>query len=597
MRTAETVLGVIRERGRRRLPLENLSRQLYHRDLFLHAYRRLYRNDGARTPGATRETVDGMSRQKIDAIIDALRHKRYRWIPVRRTYIPKKSGKLRPVGLPTWSDKRLQEGVRLILEADDEPQLNPHSHGLRPGRGCHTALGEITKSWRGVKWVMEGEIAQGFDSLDHEVMLSILRESIYDNRFLRLIANLLKAGYLEDWRFNATLSGAPQGGVVSPILRNLYLDRLDQFVEKVLRPAYNRGARRKPYPPYMALVNAARNKRIAGALAEAKTRRRQAQQMPSRAPRDPAFRRLWDVRYADDWRLGLSGPREEAEAITAPLHEYRREILTLTLSEAKTLITNARTQSARFLGYDVVNQHADDQQCRTQHRRCINGAPGLQIPDAIIRATCAQYRRRGKVCHLAARLHDADYRIVTQYQAEYRGFVQYFVLAYNVHRLWRVQRVMQRSLVFTRADKYRTSAGKICRQYKATVKTAHGTLKVLEARHARDDGQEPLVARFGGIALRWPKQAILNDEPKQVYSHRREVVQRLLAQACERCGATENGEVHHIRKLADLSKPGRRAKPLWVRRMAARRRKTLVTCQRCHEAMHRERPSRHYATA
>jgi retron-type reverse transcriptase len=249
MRTAETVLGVIRERGRRRLPLENLSRQLYHRDLFLHAYRRLYRNDGARTPGATRETVDGMSRQKIDAIIDALRHERYRWIPVRRTYISKKSGKLRPVGLPTWSDKRLQEGVRLILEADDEPQLNPHSHGLRPGRGCHTALGEITKSWRGVKWVMEGEIAQGFDSLDHEVMLSILRESIYDNRFLRLIANLLKAGYLEDWRFNATLSGAPQGGVVSPILRNLYLDRLDQFVEKVRRPAYNRGARRKPYPP------------------------------------------------------------------------------------------------------------------------------------------------------------------------------------------------------------------------------------------------------------------------------------------------------------------------------------------------------------
>src|SRR5215510_1708557 len=275
MRTAETILGVIRERGRRRLPLENIYRQLYNRDLYLHAYGRLYRNDGALTPGATMETVDGMSLQKIDAIIDALRHERYRWTPVRRTYIPKKSGKLRPLGLPTWSDKLLQEGVRLILEAYYEPQFTPHSHGFRPGRGCHTALAEITKSWRGVKWFIEGEISQCFDSLDHEVMLAILRERIYDHRFLQLIANLLKAGYLEDWRFNTTLSGAPQGGVVSPMLSHLYRDRLEQFVETVLLPAYNRGARRKPYPPYMALVNAARNKRIAGGLEAARTLRRQ----------------------------------------------------------------------------------------------------------------------------------------------------------------------------------------------------------------------------------------------------------------------------------------------------------------------------------
>jgi group II intron reverse transcriptase/maturase len=574
MRTAETVLGVIRERGRRRLPLENIYRQLYNRELFLHAYGHLDRNDGALTPGATMETVDGMSRQKIDAIIDALRHERYRWTPVRRTYIPKTSGKLRPLGLPTWSDTLRQEGVRLILEADYEPQFNPHSHGFRPGRGCHTALAEIPTSWRGVTWFIEGDISQCFDSLAHEVMLSIRRERIYDNRFLRLGSNRLKAGYVEDWRFTTPLSGAPQGGVVSPILSHLYLDRLDQFVATVLLPAYTRGARRTPYPPYMALVNAARNKRIAGDLDEAKTLRRQAQQRPSRDPNDPEFRRLWYVRYADDGRLGFSGPREEAEAIKAQLNEFLRETRTLRLSDEKTLITNARTQSARFLGDAVVKQHAEE----------------------VIRANGTQDIRRGKVIHLAARSHDADYRIVTQSQAAYRGFVQYYVLAYNVHRLWRVHRVMQRSLVFTLADKYRTSAGKIFRQYRATVNRAHGTLQVLEARRARDDGQAPLVARFGGIELRWQQQAIRNEEPKPVYSHRSAVVQRLLAQTCARWGATENCEVHPVRKLADLSQPGRRDKPLWVRRMAARRRKTLVTCQRCHEAIHRERPSRHHVT-
>jgi group II intron reverse transcriptase/maturase len=597
MRTAETVLGVIRERGRRRLPLENLYRQLYNRDLFLHAYGRLYRNAGALTPGATPETVDGMSLDKIDAIIDALRQERYQWTPVRRTYIPKKSGKLRPLGLPTWSDKLLQEGIRLLLEAYYEPQFSPHAHGFRPDRGCHTALGEITKSWRGVKWFIEGDISQCFDSLDHEVMLSILRERIHDNRFLRLLSNLLKAGYLEDWRFNATLSGSPQGGVVSPLLSNIYLDRLDQFVEQVLLPAHNRGDRRRPYSPYMALLKAARNKRMAGALEEAKRLRRQAQQMPSRDPHDPAFRRLWYVRYADDWLLGFSGPREEAEAIKAQLNEFLRDTLKLKLSDEKTLITNARTQSARFLGYEVVNQNADDKQCHALHRRCLNGVPGLKIPEDVIRAKCAKYMRRGKACHQAACINDADYSIITQYQAEYRGFVQYYVLASNAHRLWRVHRVMELSLVYTLADKYRTSAGEIFRKYKTMVKTAHGTLPVLEARRARGGGKAPLVARFGGIELRWRKQAILNDEPKQVYGHRSEVVQRLLAQACELCGAVEHCEVHHVRKLADLSRPGRREKPLWVRRMAARRRRTLVLCRQCHEVIHGERPSRRKITA
>jgi len=598
MRNADTILGVIRDRGRRRLPLNGIYRQLYNRNLYLHAYGRLYRNAGAMTPGATSETVDAMSLEKIEAIIDALRHERYRWTPVRRVYIEKKhSMKKRPLGLPTWADKLLQEVIRTILEAYYDPQFSPHSHGFRPGRGCHTALGEITTRWRGVKWFIEGDIAQCFDSLDHQVLLSILRERFQDQRFLRLIANLLKAGYLEDWRFHATLSGVPQGGVVSPILSNLYLDRLDQFVEMVLLPAYNRGDRRRPYPPYMALLNAARKHRMAGTHDEAKALRHQAQRLPSRDPNDPHFRRLWYVRYADDWLLGFSGPRKEAEAIKGQLSEFLRETLQLTLSQDKTLITNARTEAARFLGYEIVNQHADDKQYRALRRRCINGAPGLKVPVHVIQAQCAKYLRRGKPIHLPARLHDADYSIVAQYQAEYRGFVQYYLLAYNVHRLWRVHRVMQLSLVKTLADKHRTSVNKVYRQYRTTVPTSHGTLKVLEVQHARGQGKPPLVARFGGIELRWQRQAILNDHPKEVFGSRSEVVQRLLAQVCELCGAKDTCEVHHIRKLADLNRPGRRAKPLWIRRMAARQRKTLIVCRPCHEDLHRQRSSWHRATA
>src|SRR3954467_1197243 len=241
MQDAETVLGVIRERGRRGLPLERLYRQLFNPQLFLRAYGRIYANKGAMTPGVTRETVDGMSLAKIGAIIGRVRSESYRWSPARRVYIPKKNGKWRPLGMPTWSDKLVAEVVRLLLEAYYDIGFSDRSHGFRPGRGCHTALREVATAWTGTHWFIEGDISDCFGSLDHEILVGMLAEKVHDGRFLRLIERMLQAGYLEDWTWKATLSGAPQGGPASPILSNIYLDRLDRFVEEQLLPEYNRG--------------------------------------------------------------------------------------------------------------------------------------------------------------------------------------------------------------------------------------------------------------------------------------------------------------------------------------------------------------------
>ena len=163
MRTAEDILNIIQDRGKRGLPLEDVYRQLFKPSLYLRAYSRIHSNDGAMTRGTTPETVDGMSLAKIDALIDAVRHERYRWTPVRRTYLPKANGKRRPLGIPTWSDKLLQEVMRSLLEAYYEPQFRPSSHGFRPGRGCHTALREIDYAWKGTAWFIEGDISQCFD--------------------------------------------------------------------------------------------------------------------------------------------------------------------------------------------------------------------------------------------------------------------------------------------------------------------------------------------------------------------------------------------------------------------------------------------------
>jgi group II intron reverse transcriptase/maturase len=586
MQKAETVLSIIRERGRRGLPLERLYRQLYNRDLYLRAYGKLYANKGAMTPGATSETVDGMSLAKIDNIIEALQQECYRWTPVRRTYIPKGNGKQRPLGMPTWSDKLLQEVIRSLLEAYYEPQFSTHSHGFRPGRGCHTALQGILKHWRGVKWFIEGDICAFFDRIDHTILLNILRENIHDNRFIRLMDNLLKAGYLEEWHYNATYSGTPQGGVISPILSNLVLDKLDKFVERTLIPAYTRGRRRKTYPPYVALTKAAWQARKAGDLEAARQFSQQAQAIPSRDPNDPNFRRLWYVRYADDWLLGFAGPKAEAEDIKRRLAIFLRDELKLELSEEKTLITHARDEVAHFLGYEIHTLHADDKH-DYRGQRCINGAMGLRVPLRVIHAQCAKYMRRGKPTHLMQRVNDSAYSIVAQYQAEYQGVVQYYRLAYNLHRMNRLKWVMETSLVRTLAKKLKTTRKRIYKRFKTSHQNEHGIYKVLEVTVDRGPDQPPLVARFGGIPLRWNKWAAINDtKTKPIWNKRSEVVERLLAQKCELCGAEDNIEVHHIRKLADLERKGQPGQPEWVRVMAARRRKTLVVCQSCHHDIH-----------
>jgi group II intron reverse transcriptase/maturase len=579
MRRAERILNVIQERGQRGLPLKDAYRLLYQRDLYLSAYAKLYANAGAMTPGPTAETVDGMSLAKIDAIIGLLRQERYRWTPVRRTYIPKKNGKLRPLGMPSWSDKLLQEVLRRVLEAYFEPQFSDRSHGFRPGRGCHTALQEIRRVGKGTKWFIEGDVSACFDKIDHSILMEILAEKVHDQRFLRLIRNLLDAGYLEDWKWNATYSGVPQGGVISPVLSNLVLDRLDRFVEQELLPAHTCGLRRKSNTPYVALTVAASRAKKKGDLERARVLSQQAQAIPSRDPQDSGFRRLWYVRYADDFLLGYIGPKSEAVEIKQRIAGFLGDRLKLQLSDEKTLITHAHDGRAKFLGYELHVLHAD---CKhTAGRRSINGSVGLRVPVAVVEKHSAKYLLHGRPIHLPERLNDSAYSIVALYQAEYRGLVEYYRLAYNLHTLSRVKWVAERSLVMTLANKFRVSCHEIYRRFRREVPKLHGTYKVLAVTVERGPKKRPLVAYFGGISLSRDNDAAISDLPPRVWSGRSELIQRLLAQKCELCGSEEDVEVHHLRKLADLKGASR-----WEKIMAARRRKTLVVCRQCHDKIH-----------
>jgi group II intron reverse transcriptase/maturase len=594
MRDAQTILGLIRERGKKGAPLERVYRLLYNPDLYLMAYGKIYRNTGAMTPGVTDETVDGMSQNKIQTIIKALRDGTYGWSPTRRTHIPKKNGQKRPLGLPTWSDKLLQEVLRLLLEAYYEPQFSTHSHGFRPDRGCQTALREIHYNWTGTIWFIEGDISKCFERLDHDILLARLQENIHDGHFIDLIKGLLKAGYSEDWKWHETYSGSPQGGIVSPILSNLYLDKLDTFVEETLIPTYTKGEKRGRNREYATLILHAFRQRKKGNVAEAERLLKQAQHLPSIDTQDPEYRRLRYVRYADDFLLGFAGPRSEAEEIKRQIARFLQEQLKLELSSMKTLITHARTEKARFLNYEVHTLHEDAQRDHTG-KRSINGGIGLRVPRDVIEEKCQSYKRdHRKATHRAELMNDSDFTIIETFQAEYRGLVEYYRLAYNLHALDEVKREMEQALTKTLAVKFQISVPKVYDKYETTLQVDGKQYKVLQIIKERE-GNNPLVAKWGGIPLKWDMQANLDDKRKRVWANRTELEKRLLADTCEHCGVTgetEEIQVHHIRALKDLQTYTGREKPVWVKFMAARKRKTMVLCVTCHQDVTFGRPMR-----
>jgi len=419
--------------------------------------------------------------------------------------------------------------------------------------------------------------------------MSALAEKIRDGRFLRLIRSMLKAGYLEDWQYHATLSGTPQGGVVSPILSNIYLDKLDQYVERVLIPRHTRGTRRRLNPQYAVLANKRWRAVRRGDRASAREPLRRMRAIPCNDPMDPGYRRLRYIRYADDHLLGFAGPRAEAEQIRAALAVFLRETLRLELNQDKTLITRARSQRARFLGYDIIVQHCNTKISRDRRApngsRSANGSIALLVPPDVIKAKCAPYRQRGKPARRAALLNRSDYDIVRVYGAEYRGIVNYYLLATNVARLSALRWNAETSMLKTLAAKHNSSAAKMRDRHRAVTQTPRGPRTCYEARITRE-GRQDLVARFGGIPLTRDKNATIADPvPVSTRPRPRDLIQRLTARWCELCERHAVVTAHQIARLADLGQPGQ-GQPAWAVLMAQKRRKTLVVCAECHQHIH-----------
>jgi len=602
MQKSHEILQAICKMGLKCIPLTRGYRVLYNENMYLTAYGKIYSNKGALTVGTDpSDTLDGMSLEHIRNLIKLIRDEQFHPRPNRRSEAPKKSGGKRPLGIPNGSEKLVQEVLRQMLEAYYEPKFRDSSHGYRPERGCHTALKQVKDKFQNTTWFIEGDIKGCFDNINHDTLLNILKRDIHDGRLIQLIERFLKAGYMDDWEYHKTYSGTPQGDILSPLLSNIYLNEMDRYMEDELIPQYSRGERRRAYPAYKSISQKIEKARKRGDLELAQQLELERREMPSIDPNDPDFRRLRYVRYADDWLLGFIGTKAEALEIKGKIGDFLNEHLQLEMSEKKTLITHAKTQHAQFLGYAISIYQADDKIAHREYDtakvRSINGKVRLGIPYGLTDERAKRYKSNGKVTSDPRFLQDTVPHIIHTYQLRFRGLVQYYQYAVDLHKLSKLKYVMEISLVKTLAHKLRITVGKVYKTYRTTMQVDGQSRRILQV--AVDTGKKIRSFHWGGIPLQTSRaiRESLNDrrgdyENFQYIEKRNDLITRLRANECEICGWEGECEAHHVRKLSDLKKrwQGKRAKPAWVVKMIAIQRKTLIVCKECHLKIHRGEP-------
>ena len=597
MRSPERVLNSLNEHSKdSSYKFERLYRILFNEELFYVAYQKIASNGGSTTKGSDGRSIDGMSLARIETLIASLKDESYQPHPSRRVHIPKKNGKTRPLGIPAFEDKLVQEVVRMILEAIYEGHFETTSHGFRPKRSCHTALLHIQKTFSGAKWFIEGDIKGFFDNIDHDVLVGILRERISDDRFIRLIRKFLKAGYVEDWTFHNTYSGMPQGGIVSPILANIYLDKLDKYVKEYIRH-FDMGTKRRPGKESNDLANERKRtvrklKKVkdgtekAALVARLKAIEQERAAFPSGDEMDGSYRRLKYIRYADDFILGVIGSKEDALRIKEDIKSFLSESLALELSEEKTLITHTG-KSAKFLGYEITVTRNNHQRRDVQGRlrRTYGKRVRLNVSMATLRDKLLEYGameiklRNGKEiwkpkCRSGLIFND-DLEILDRYNRETVGFCNYYLIANNCVVLHNFRYIMEYSMYKTFAGKYRSTVRKINKKYRRnklfTVK--YEQKGVIKSRTFYKTSFKRRTTAFNGSC---------DIEPYSIADvSRTNLTDRLKAEKCELCGATGKLIMHHVRNLKDL-----KGKESWERLMSARKRKTIALCPSCHRLRH-----------
>ncbi len=581
---------------------DRVYRLFYNTDFYFLAYNNLYANDGSGTREIDGVTADKFSLEKVNALVESMKNESYQPKPVRRTGIPKKNGQKRPLGNPSFPDRIIQEICRMILEAIYEPAFANFSYGYRPNRSCHTALHEAKVQFKGATWFIKGDINGYLDHLSHHKLIAILEKKIKDAKFIRLIWKLLRAGYLEDWKYDGTYSGTPQGGLVSPVLANIYLDCLDKWFISY-KEKFDTGSpkMKKVSTEYKKLdMRVVRAKRKLEAADDASTRETVTEfikeqsavrnNLPYDASEESEFKRIKCIRYAGEFVIAVWGSKEHSEKIKQDVKDFMLRELEIEGSEEKTLITHAEA-GTKFLGH-IMKVKSDWNFKKDQtgaRKREGHDRVELYMPDDIVRNFIIKHKmvkdidaKPWRMLHIPSIIHLPDIEIVALYNARLRGLYNFYKMAMNVSTYMRQLRyVMDYSCLATLANKHKSSIAKIKRKFAVDknwgipYETKTGLTKTL---FFYKDGFSRAKAPY---TLSDPD---LHPRLMPFFNNAASLLDRLRAGQCELCGTNDfrlDHEVHHMNKPINLG-----GKEIRERMRIGKNRIMLIVCPECHHNIH-----------
>lgn len=554
---------------------------LFQADLYKIAYEKIKSKPGNMTPGEDGETLDGMSNEWIQGTIRKMKDRSFQFKPAVRKLIPKPNGKLRPLGIPTPKDKVVQEAVRTIIEPLFESRFKDSSHGFRPNRSPHTALKQI-RGWSGITWMIEGDIKSYFDNIDHYVLANLLEREIKDQNLIALYWKLVKAGYVNNGhREPHSLTGVPQGGVLSPLLSNVYLHPFDVYMEKLKKEYTTAGRLSKVNPKYNKIRLAEKRLRQRKdlnpqELSELKSLTDERCQTPSI---QRIGTRLYYCRFADDWVIGITGNKELAERVQNLAEEFLRTELKIELNRKKTKVTHLVSDKALFLGTEIGRRGPK-----------YNESMRTRIGGKIIRKQSSRTVLTAPINKLVSKLQDQGYcdnagkpkaitkwiylrpeNIISRYNAVLRGILNYYSFVENRNLLQRIVWILRFSACFTLSRKWNISPTKVFKKLGSQL-----TIK--------GEKNEVVISLDIPVSLaRTPNRFMISSDAKfdpykvKLYDVRS---QSVLDKPCLLCGTVEKVEMHHVKHIRKGPVKG------FTQVMAQLNRKQIPVCRSCHKLIH-----------
>lgn len=573
----------------------NLSNIIFDVRTLMLAYEKIKSKPGNMVPGTDNETLDGLKKEWFEKISRELSNGSYKPKPARRILIPKPNGKLRPLGISSPRDKIVQQAIKLVLEIILEPKFSNSSHGFRPNRGCHTALQEIRK-WPGAVWFIEGDIKGFFDNIDHHILADLLKDHINDTPFIHLYWKLVKAGYI-DWNKNKNKTiapevGVPQGGIVSPILSNLVLDQLDKFVQSKINEMNKKCGNLSPYisnPKYVHLTHRARRLRQQLAICYDKDRQnqlrhclQQRRKIKSTIP-NPAVTKLKYVRYADDWVIGVWGPKKLATELKSQIKLFLNN-LKLELSDEKTLITNARSDQAKFLGTNIKRIASNkiptrsfwlkNKKLRTPQGNILMRAPIAKILTKLNQKkiiSIVNKKFKALPLKMLSALPTRD--IILRFNSMASGVFNYYSFVDNRGKLSLIYVLIRRSLIKTLKYKLKINQTEFLKKFgdkitlKFKIKSTIKSVQFIKPNFKKNPNKFLTNPPSGDLfeRLNWEIRTVARfDRP------------------CAVCNSKENVEMHHIKHIRTIN-----ANLSQFDKLAARiNRKQIPLCHKCHREVH-----------